>query len=166
MSCAFLIKRRRVFLFITVYRLLENVFNEIYCAMEMDMMPVFNNCYGKVFDDKVVLASPLRENHVELNSISKLRLVTRFNLDSVLWVLISVSFFLMIYHERNIHGWIYSVVYGLSIAFTILSLIMVEKSHHIMLLMNDGSKKKIAVSKNKKKDAEKFVAVAMKKQGR
>jgi hypothetical protein len=134
--------------------------------MEMDVMPVFNNCYGKVFDDKVILASPLRENHVALDSISKLKLVTRLNLDSVLWVLISASFFLMLYLERSLHGWVYSIAFGVSIVFTILSLVMVEKSHHIMLLMNDGSKKKIAVSKNKKKDAEKFVAVAMKKRGR
>lgn len=134
--------------------------------MEMDMMPVFNNCYGKVFNDKVVLASPLRENHVELYSISKLKLVTRFNLDSVLWVLISTSFFLMLFLERNLHGLVYSVSFGVSIAFIMISLAMVEKDHYILLLMNDGSKKKIAVSKNKKKDAQKFVAIAMKKCGK
>jgi hypothetical protein len=40
---------------------------------------------------------------------------------------------------------------------------MVERNYHILLLLNDGSKKRINVSKDNKKDAKKFVAVAMKK---
>lgn len=129
----------------------------------MDMTPLFGNRCGKIFQDKVVLASTWEENHVELDSISKLKLVTRLELDSVLWVLICASFFLMLFFEKNLEGLVYAVIFGVSMVFTVLSVIMVKKNHHIMLLMNDGSKKKIAVSKNNKKDAEKFVAVAMNK---
>ncbi|MNK24473.1 hypothetical protein D3C87_427790 [compost metagenome] len=131
--------------------------------MEMDMMPLFNNSCGKVFKDKVILASPNRENHIKFDNIKKLEFVTRISFNSLLWVLISCSFFFILYLERNLEGWIYFLIFAVALGFTILSLVMVEKNYHILLRLNDGSEKKITVSKDNKKDAKKFVAVAMKK---
>lgn len=130
--------------------------------MEMDMMPLFNNSCGKIFKDKVILASPNRENHIKFDNINKLEFVTRVNFKSLLWVLISSSFFFILYLERNLEGWIYFLIFAVALGFTILSLAMVEKNYHILLRLNDGSQKKISVSKDNKKDAKKFVAVAMK----
>lgn len=130
--------------------------------MEMDMMPLFNNSCGKIFKDKVILASPNRENHVKFDNIEKLEFVTRVSFKSLLWVLISSSFFFILYLERNLEGWIYFLIFAVALGFTVLSLAMVEKNYHILLRLNDGSEKKISVSKDNKKDAKKFVSVAMK----
>lgn len=129
------------------------------------MMPLFNNSCGKVFKDKVILASPNRENHIKFDAIARLEFVTRVSLKSLLWVFVSSSFFLILYLERNLEGWLYAMIFLVAIGFTVLSLVMVERNYHILLLMNDGSKKRIVVSKDNKKDAKKFVAVAMKKRG-
>lgn len=131
--------------------------------MDTDMSPLFNNSCGKIFNDKVILASPNRESHVKFDSIEKLEFKTRVSFKSLLWVLISSSFFLILYLERNLDGWLYALISAVALGFTILSLIMVEKNHHIMLQLNDGSRTRINVAKDNKKDAKKFVAIAKKK---
>lgn len=131
--------------------------------MDMDMMPLFNNSCGKIFSDKVILASPNRENHVKFESIDKLEFKTQVSFKSLLWVLISASFFVLLYLERNLEGWLYAIIGAVALGFTVLSLIMVEKNHLIMLHLNDGSKTRINVAKDNMKDAKKFVAIAKKK---
>jgi len=131
--------------------------------MEMDMMPLFNNSCGKIFSDKVILASPNRENHVKFESIEKLEFKTQVSFNSLLWVLISSSFFMILYLERNLDIWLYAIIGAVAFGFTVLSLIMLEKNHHIMLHLNDGSTTKINVAKDNMKDAKKFVDIAKKK---
>src|SRR4051812_2561571 len=101
--------------------------------MEMDLMPLFNNSCGKIFSDKVILASPTRENHVKFESIEKMEFKTQVSFKSLLWVLISSSFFGILYLERNLEGWLYAIIGMVALGFTVLSLIMVERNYHIML---------------------------------
>ena len=103
--------------------------------MEMDMMPLFNNSCGKIFNDRIILASPHRENHVKFESVQKFEFVTRISIKSLLWVLISSSFFFILYLERNLEGWIFSIIALIALGFTILSLVMVEKNYQILVHM-------------------------------
>lgn len=134
--------------------------------MEMDMSPVFNNSCGKIFNDKVILASSHRENHVRFDAIQKLEFVTKIDYKSLLWVLISSSFFLILYLERNLEAWLFVIIGLVALSFTVLSLIMVEKNYQILVHLNDGSKTRINVAKDNKKDAKKFVAIAKENQNK
>jgi ABC-type lipoprotein release transport system permease subunit len=126
--------------------------------MEIDMLPLFNNSCGKIFGDKIVLASSNNENQIKSESIARLEFVGRVSLKSLFWVAISSSFFGILYLERNLDGWMYFLIFILALFFTVLSLIMVERNYHILLLMKDGTKRTISVDKSNKKDARNFVA--------
>ena len=131
--------------------------------MEMDMMPLFNNSCGKIFRDKVIFASSHRENKIKSDSIERVSFVGRVSLKSLLWVGISSSFFGIMYLERNLDLWMYAIIGIVALAFTILSLAMLEMNYHILLEMKDGSEKRISVTKDNKKDARKFVAAYKKR---
>jgi len=121
------------------------------------MMPLFNNSCGKIFRDRIIFASSNRENKIEADSIERVKFVGRVSLKSLLWVGISSSFFGILYLERNLDGWMYALISIVALAFTVLSLVMLEMNYHILLQMKDGSEKRITVTKDNKKDARKFV---------
>lgn len=131
--------------------------------MEMEMMPLFNNSCGKIFRDEVVFASSNRENHLKAESIQGLKLKGTVSLKSLGWVIISSSFFGILYLEKNLEGWMYGLIFILALIFTGLSLYMLERHYYILLVKKDGTQYKIRVDKDNKKDAQKFVDFFRKK---
>ena len=131
--------------------------------MEMEMMRLFNNSCGKIFRDEVVFASSNRENHLEAESIQGLKLKGTVSLKSLGWVIISSSFFGILYLEKNLEGWMYGLIFILALIFTGLSLYMLERHYYILLVKKDGTQYKIRVDKDNKKDAQKFVDFFRKK---
>jgi len=125
--------------------------------MEMDRIPLFDNNCGKIFKDRVVLFSPVRESQVKIDAIERLEFVTKITVKSFIWVLISSSFFFLLYLQRNLNEWLFAGITFTAFLFTLISVALVERNYQIVIHLHDGSTRWIRVTSNNKKEAKKLI---------
>lgn len=127
-------------------------------------MPVFNNSCGKIFNDKIVLASAHREDEIDLEDIKKLKFGVTTSLKTIMWTLLPSSIFVLLYMERRmLDSAMFFLLAFVSIAITVVSLVMAEKSYFVLIKMHDGFTVRIRVAVDNKKDAKKFTDMCNKK---
>lgn len=103
-----------------------------------------------------------RISHVDFDEVNRLEFVSKASLKSLLWAVTFFVFFLDLCLRRNPDNWFFSSLAALSVGFTILAIILADKQYYILLYMNDGTKTKVEVAKDNRKDAEQFVALVNK----
>ena len=103
-----------------------------------------------------------RISHVDFDEVNRLEFVSKASLKSLLWAVTFFVFFLDLCLRRNPDNWFFSSLAALSVGFAILAIILADKQYYILLYMNDGTKTKVEVAKDNKKDAEHFVALVNK----
>ena len=129
--------------------------------------PLFNNSCGKIFKDKIILASKTREDEVEFDDIKKVRFGITTSLKSVMWALLPSSIFVLLYMERKkLDSPIFFLLSFVAIAITVVALVMAEKSYYIHIRMSDGLNLRVRVSPDNKKDAKKFAELCVKTMAR
>lgn len=103
-----------------------------------------------------------RISHVDFDEVNRIEFVSKASLKSLLWAVTFFVFFLDLCLRRNPDNWFFSSLAALSVGFTILAIILADKQYYILLYMNDGTKTKVEVAKDNRKDAEQFVALVNK----
>lgn len=127
-------------------------------------MPLFNNSCGKIFHDKIVLASAHREDEIDFEDIKSFRFGMTTSIKSVMWALLPSSIFVLLYMEREkLDAAIFFLLSFVAIAITVVSLVMAEKSYFILIKTNDGFNIRVRVALDNKKDAKKFVEMCTKR---
>ena len=127
-------------------------------AMKKLETPVFNNSCGKIFNDKIVLASSHREDELAFEDVKKVKFGMTTSLKSLMWALLPSSIFVLLYLERQkLDSSIFFLLSFVAIGISVFSLIMADKSYYILFKTNDDLNVKVKVSVDNKKDAKKFV---------
>jgi hypothetical protein len=98
--------------------------------------------------------------NVDFDDVNRLEFSSGISLKSLLWAVAFFIFFLDLCLRRNPDNWFFSSIAAMSVGFGILAIILADRQYYILLYMNDGSKTKVGVAKNNRKDAEEFVALA------
>ena len=126
-------------------------------------IPLFNNSCGKIFNDSIILATKNREDKINFNDIKKVKFGITASFKSIIWALLPSSIFVLLYMERKeLDSAIFFLLSFVSLAFTILALVMTEKNHYINVKLNEGLNVRINVSADHRKDAKKFVELCRK----
>ncbi|RYJ41593.1 hypothetical protein [Flavobacterium beibuense] len=130
-------------------------------------MPLFNNSCGKLFNDKIVLASAHREEEIEFKEIKKIKFGFNVSLKSVMWALMPSSIFVLLYLQRAmLDGAMFILLSFVAIGISVFSVVMAEKSYYVLIKLRGGQNVKVRVSVDNKKDAKKFADMAIKRLSR
>ncbi len=130
-------------------------------------MPVFNNSCGKIFNDKVILASAHREDELAFEDIKKVKFGINTSIKSIMWALMPSSIFVLLYLERQkLDSAIFFLLSFIAIGISVFSLVMAEKSYYIRFRTKDGYNVKVKVAVDNKKDAKKFAEMCAKRLSR
>ena len=100
---------------------------------------------------------------IDFEDVKEVRLASTVSLKSMLWAVIFFLFFLDLCLRRNPNDWFFSSMAALAIGFVVLSLIFLDKQHHLSLYMTDGTKLKLNIAKDNKDAAEAFVILTNKR---
>ena len=126
-------------------------------------MPLFNNSCGKLFNDKIVLASAHREEEIEFKEIKKIKFGFNISLKSVMWALMPSSIFVLLYLQRAmLDGAMFILLSFVAIGISVFSVVMAEKSYYVLIKLKGGQNVRVRVSVDNKKDAKKFADLAIK----
>ena len=126
--------------------------------------PLFNNSCGKIFQDKLVLASANREEEIEFEDIKKIKFGVTTSIKSLMWALLPSSIFVLLYLERNkLDSAMFFLLSFIAIAITTVSLIMADKSYYLLIKLEEGLNIRVRVAVDNKKDAKKFMDIANRK---
>lgn len=130
-------------------------------------MPLFNNSCGKLFNDKIILASAHRENEIEFKEVKKIKFGMNTDLKSIMWALMPTSIFVLLYMQRNmLDAPMFFLLSFVVIGISVFTVAMSEKSYYVLVKMRDGENLKLRVSSDNKKDAKKFVEMSIKRHSR
>lgn len=123
----------------------------------MEDMPVFSNSCGKIYHNNVVFAFDNGEKNIVVQKITAVKFTGRATPKSVMIMFLPLLATFLIYLERNMHGLLRLAGVGVMLAVFGLAFYYAEKQYRISIVMNDGSKTTIRVSKDNRKEARKFV---------
>jgi hypothetical protein len=120
-------------------------------------LPLFSNSCGKIYADDVVFAYDNGEKRIVINKIKAVNFDTRLTRKALLFLFLPLFAFLFIYLEKTKHNLLRLIGLGVMLVVFGLAVFYGEKKRRIIIIMADGSKKSISVSKGNRKDAKKFV---------
>lgn len=130
-------------------------------------MPLFNNSCGKLFNDKIVLASSHKEDEIDLKEVKKIKFGFNVSLKSIMWALMPSSIFVLLYLQRQmLDTSMFFLLSFVAIGISVFSVVMAEKSYYVLIKLRDGENVRVRVSVDNKKDAKKFADMAIKALGR
>lgn len=117
---------------------------------------LFANTCGKIYADIVILAFENREKEIYREEIRKIKTKAGIKLKSLFIMLIPSSFLIFLYAIHELEITLRFVIWSLTIFFTGLSILNVQKTFHIIIVMKDKSILRIKLSAKNKKDARNF----------
>ncbi|MEL1245277.1 hypothetical protein AAEO56_13455 [Flavobacterium sp. DGU11] len=123
----------------------------------MENMPLFSNSCGKIYADDVVFAYDNGEKRIAIEKIKAVNFDTRLTRKALLLLFLPLPVFLFIYLEKTTHNLLRLMGLGTMLAIFGLAVFFAEKKYRITIIMADGSKKSISVSKANRKDAKFFL---------
>lgn len=118
---------------------------------------LFSNTCGKIYHDSAIFAFEHKEKTVLMEDIRKVKTEIGITIKSAITIVLPLSMLGFIYLIRNMELGLRIMIIFLTILFTVAALYNAEKTFHLILTMKDGSRLKIRISENNKKDTEKFV---------
>lgn len=126
--------------------------------------PLFNNSCGKIFNDKIVLASANKEDEIELDEIKRVKFGLTVSVKSLMWALLPSSIFVLLYLERaKLDSIMFFLLSFVAIGITVTAVIMAEKSCYLLIKLHDGINIRVRVAIDNKKDAKKFAEIVNKR---
>lgn len=116
-------------------------------------LPLFSNTCGKVYIDRIVFASALKETTITPQSLKKVTFSRSIAISSiVIMVLSCILFTSPLYLPQA------EIFFIIGLMFLILSIAKAKKIYSITLYMKDGSTRTIKVWEGNRNDASKFVS--------
>jgi positive regulator of sigma E activity len=117
---------------------------------------LFANTCGKIYHDSATFAFERKEKTVLIEELEKVKIEIGIVPKSFIMVLFPLSLLSLIYIIRDITPLIKTLIIFFTVLLSAVSLYNAERTFHIVLIMKDGSRLKIRVAENNRKDAEKF----------
>ena len=119
-------------------------------------IPQFSNSCGKLFADKIILASSNKESLIDLNNVRNVSFTSRPAPKSLLFIALPLPLFFMpsLLNENDFFVKVMFAVVGLLLL--LVSVWQVNKNHTLSLKLKDGSSTSINVWEGNRKEAQKF----------
>ncbi len=125
-------------------------------SMEEEM-PVFTNSCGKIYADNVIFAFSTGEKKLITEKLKTVKFSQRITPRSLAFIVLPLLAYTVLDHIKNFNGLFRVAGYAAMLIIAGLASYYSEKEYSIYLVMDDGSKMAIRVSKNNRNDAKKFV---------
>lgn len=122
--------------------------------------PIFSNSCGKLYPNKIVLASANKETTHPLQSISKLTFRKSFETSSFLFMLLPCALFIFPRFLNSDENFIKLFLYSLGALMLVLSIVMGKKKYSLTMHLVNGTKRSVRVWEGNTKEAQKFVTQA------
>jgi len=124
--------------------------------MSIETELVFANSCGKIYTDRIILASSNKESSYGLATVKKLTLKVRLETQSMLFILLPALLFIVPYFSDSEDTFARILFIGLGIALMALAIAKATKKYTLSIVMQKGPKKSIGIWEGNKKDARKF----------
>ena len=125
-------------------------------AMEEEM-PVFANSCGKIYSDNVIFAFRNGEKKLIIEKLRTVKFSQTITPRSLALIALPLLAYPILDYIKNFNGLFRLAGYAAMFGIAAFAFYYSEKEYSIFLVMDDGSKMGISVSKDNKKDAKKFV---------
>lgn len=121
-------------------------------------MPIFSNTCGKLFTDKVIFASALRETEIDTREIKNISFAGSVKTSSLLFLavpamLVFIPYFF--FHESDV--FLKFLVTVLGVAFFTIAVIKAQKSYRLKVNLKNGETITWNVWQGNMREANKFV---------
>ncbi|MES2487805.1 MAG: hypothetical protein V4581_17895 [Bacteroidota bacterium] len=119
-------------------------------------IPQFSNSCGKLFADKIILASSNKESLIDLNTVRNVSFTSRPAPKSLFFIALPLPLFFMpsLLNENDFFVKVMFVTVGLLLL--LVSVWQVNKNYTLSLKLKDGSSTSINVWEGNRKEAQKF----------
>lgn len=127
-------------------------YHQTYIVMNDNDLPLFSNTCGKLYIDRIVFASALKETSVTPQKLKKITFNRGITIGSIVIIVLSCILFTSPLYLPQAE-----IFFIIGLLFLILSIAKAQKTYSINLYMKDGTIRTISVWKGNRKDASKFV---------
>jgi len=121
---------------------------------------IFSNSCGKLYPDKIVLASASKETSYPLQSISKLAFKKSFETKSFLFMLLPCTLFVFPRLLNSDENFIKLFLYALGVCMLVLSIVKGKKKYTLTMYLTNSTTRSVSVWEGNIKEAQKFVSQA------
>lgn len=118
---------------------------------------IFSNSCGKLYPDKIVLASANKETSYPLQSVSKLTFSKSFETTSFLFMLLPCTLFIFPRFLNSDESFIKFFLYGIGLSMLILSIVKGKRKYLLSMYLTNGTKRSVRVWEGNTKEAQKFI---------
>ena len=122
-------------------------------------LPQFSNSCGKVFADKIILASANKESEVPLKDIKKASFTSRPHNKSLFFIALPAMLFVFPFFSGEEDTFINIVFIALGILLMVVSITQANRKHTLNVKLASGSTIGINVWEGNLKDAKKFTSM-------
>jgi hypothetical protein len=122
--------------------------------------PFFSNTCGKIYPEKIVLASAYKETAYPVSNIKKLTFRKSFETTSFLFMLLPCALFILPRFLNSDETFIKYFLYAVGAVMLVLSIVMGKKKYSLNIYLADGSQRTVNVWEENTKEAKKFIAQA------
>ena len=119
--------------------------------------PQFSNSCGKLFPDRILLATSSRETEFELSKVRNVSFKGRPEIKSLLFLIFPVILFILPTFIHNADAFIKVVFAAIGVLFLAVTLFNIQKKYTLTLYLKDNTRRSIDVWQGNRKEAEKFV---------
>jgi hypothetical protein len=129
------------------------------CTMKELDIPQFSNTCGKLYADKIVLATSNNESYIDIDKIHKVAFTARPELKSMLFIMLPLVLFAlpMIMHEPDFFTKALFMTVGL--VFLTIAVFQINNVYTLSLKLKDGTSMNINVWQGNRKEAQKFAGL-------
>jgi hypothetical protein len=125
--------------------------------------PQFSNSCGKIFADKIVLATAHKESEVALSDITKINFIVRPQPKSLFFAALPAMLIALPYMTNEKDGLIIGFFIAVSLILTGVALYNLNKKYTLSVKLATGNSMSINVWQGNQKEAQKFVAIVKSK---
>ena len=121
--------------------------------MNDDNLPLFSNTCGKLYIDRIVFASALKETSVTPQNLKNVTFNRGITISSIVIIVLSCILFTSPLYLPQAE-----IFFVIGLAFLAISIAKAKRTYSITLYMKDGTIRTISVWEGNRKDASKFVS--------
>jgi hypothetical protein len=118
--------------------------------------PLFSNSCGKLFSDKILLATSNNESVYQLQNVHNIAFKTRPQIKSLLFLVFPALLFSFPLFIHDAAFFLKAVFFVVGILFAILTLTNLQKNYTLTLYLKDKTSRSITVWEGNRKEAQKF----------
>lgn len=120
-------------------------------------IPLFSNTCGKLFSDRVVFASAIRETQIDSGDIKNISFGKRIRISSLLFLCIPAMFFVLPLFIHEAETFLKYSILLLGVVFFIISIVKARRDYKLKVSLKNGETITWNVWEGNVREAHKFV---------